>query len=130
MTNETVSLIHASGGAGAILTLTKNGVATIQQTGSAPMIGPNLSITYSGEVTEKVTLPTDPTATSGTWTWTVVSGGLSATTNEYGYTQSGPVALTVGSVASGPWMCSGDAMTTSIGVGSVSQTYTLTRLSH
>ncbi len=130
VTNETVSLIHASGGAGAIMTLTKNGVATIQQGGSAPMIGPNLSITYSGEVTEKVTLPTDPTATSGTWTWTVVSGGLSATTNEFGYTHSGPVALSVGSVASGPWMCSGDAMTTSIGVGSVSQTYTLTRLSH
>ncbi|HSZ37419.1 MAG TPA: basic secretory protein-like protein [Acidimicrobiales bacterium] len=130
VTNETVSLINASGGSGAILTITKNGVATIQHDGSAPLIIPGGSIQYFGQEMETVTLPTDPAATSGTWKWTIGAGNVSATTTEYGYTHSAPAADAPGQVASGTWTCSGDAMTNTIGFGNVSQSYTLTRVSH
>ncbi len=129
VTNETVSLINASGGAGAILTITKNGVATIQHNGSAPLIIPGGSIQYFGEEMESVTLPADPTATSGAWTWTIGPGNVSATTTEYGYGRTAPVATALGAKASGTWTCNGDAMTNTIGFGGVSQSYTLTRLS-
>ena len=129
VTNETVSLINASGGAGAILTITKNGVATIQHDGSAPLVIPGGSIQYFGQEMERVTLPTDPDATSGAWTWTLGLGNVSATTTEYGSSHTAPVAGAPGAVASGTWTCSGDAMTNTIGFGGVSQSYTLTRLS-
>jgi len=128
--NQTVSLINASGGAGAILTITKNGAVTIQHDGSAPLIIPGGSIQYFGQEMETVTLPTDPTATSGAWTWTIGSGNVSATTTEYGYSRTAPVANAFGRMASGTWTCSGNAMTNTIGFGGVTQSYTLTRLSH
>jgi hypothetical protein len=129
VTNQTVSLINASGGAGAILTITKNGLVTIQHNGSAPLIIPGGSIQYFGEEMETVTLPTDPTATSGAWTWTIGSGNVSATTTEYGFSRTASVANASGAKASGTWTCSGDAMTNTIGFGGVTQSYTLTRLS-
>jgi Peptidase of plants and bacteria len=148
VTNQTVTPLNVSGGAGATLILTKNGVATLNHDGSQPLVGTGLSITYAGQETERVTLPTDPTATSGTWTWTVESGDVSATTTEFGYTHSGALAEAFGYAATGSWTCRGNAMTTTVSVsapggrpgvggvfgaggrGSVTVSYTLTRVSH
>jgi hypothetical protein len=129
VTNETVSKISASGGAGAIWTLGRLGILTIDHFSSAPLTGPyGLSITYSGEETERVTLPSDPAATSGTWTATVLSGDVTSKTTVFGETRSGPLGQAPGYSASGLWTCNGNTMTTSYsGVG---ETVTLTRLSH
>ena len=132
--NETVSLAHESGGAGAIWTIIPKatdiaeGTATDDHNGSAPLINPEFKIQYSGTETNSFTIPpADVNATSGTWSVRAVSADLEATTTIGATVKTSKVPFDPGVTEEGTWTCRGDAMTASYaGVG---ETNTLTRIS-
>jgi hypothetical protein len=131
VTNRTVSLEGVSGGAGATWTLSPDGIAEMDYNGSAPLVSPVMSLLYRGIETDRVNLPTDTSAASGTWTVVALSSSVTAwviiqlrtgTT-----TMTKPVTFRAGATSQGTWTCTGNVMTSSF--PTIGETVSLRRLS-
>jgi hypothetical protein len=129
VTNEVITALHASGGAGSKWTIGAGGQLRIDYSQSAPLSGNGVTVRYSGYAEyedEHVTL--DVTATSGTWRLRPLGGNVVVTTTAFGQTTTRSSPTGPGSfVANGTWTCQGNSMTTSYGYLASGQTVTLRR---
>ncbi len=119
--NETVKVSTVetlTGGAGATWDLSSDGDATINHSGSGALTGGGgsftISVQYTGLETGKFTIPSDASATSGTWSITPLSSDVIATTKVAGTTKTEPVPIDIGAAEQGDWRCEGDAMTSGL----------------
>jgi len=129
VTNETVTALRATGGAGAVVTVGPEGLWKIDHSGSAPLVSEVIhgTITYTGYEIDQVNLPKDATSTSGTWDGKGVSGELFVRTDTFGIVHTRKEG-TQGLAFTGTWTCQGDAMTSTYpGTG---VTLTMSRISH
>ena len=133
--NETVSLAHESGGAGATWSLVPSsanpatGTATVDHDGSAPLVSSEvgISVQYSGTEVDSYSIPpAQINDSSGTWALRAVTGSVTAKTTFGGQTKTAPLPFDPGVTFDGSWTCQGDSMTTTYaGVG---ETTTLSRI--
>jgi hypothetical protein len=112
-----------SGGAGITWTIGADGSGSIDYNGSAPVVTAFSTIQYSGSVVTKIKIPTDPSATSGPWVETNISGSLQADNGGQ------VVSVPVGGTGTGTWSCQGNTMTVEVPVVSDAQIFVFTRLS-
>jgi hypothetical protein len=117
-TNETISGTDVSGGAGGTYSISSTGQFVWNLNGSAPT---NQGAQNLGSGTGTVVLPTDSSATSGTWTEHNLSGEVIAHLPD-GVTKTEAYPVTFGT-----WTCTGNDMTVAQPTGDSTITFYATR---